>query len=389
MRTAKRCSEFADVLMPGIYIHIPFCKQACHYCDFHFSTSQKNKGGFLRALSKEIALRKDYLEDKGISTIYFGGGTPSLLSREEVEDIINDLGVHFKIAAGAEITLEANPDDLTREYLGELMQTSVNRLSIGIQSFFDEDLEFMNRAHNSAEAKNCVKLAQDAGFKNISIDLIYGTPTMDNEQWRKNLQTAFALDVQHISAYCLTVEPRTALSKMVESKKVPDVNDERSMEQFIMLMKEMKANKFIHYEISNFGKEGFFSKHNSNYWKGEQYLGLGPSAHSFDGVSRQWNVRNNYAYISAMEKGEPEVEREELTPAQRYNEYVMTSLRTMWGVDLDYLAKEFGQPAIDHLLCEAGPHLDVQHLVQKENKLFLSDRGKLVADRVASDLFKI
>jgi oxygen-independent coproporphyrinogen-3 oxidase len=375
--------------MPGIYIHIPFCKQACHYCDFHFSTSLNSKDGFLQALGTEIALRKDYLKDKKISTIYFGGGTPSLLLRKEIENILSDLERYFTIDADAEITLEANPDDLTKEKLAELKDTGINRLSIGIQSFFDEDLKFMNRAHNAGEARNCVKLAQAAGFNNITIDLIYGTPTMDNAQWRKNLAEAFALNVQHISAYCLTVEPKTPLANMVEMKKVPNVSDVRSMEQFVILLKEMKANGFIQYEISNFGKEGFFSRHNSNYWKGEHYLGLGPSAHSFDGVSRQWNVRNNYAYVRAMEKGVPDMQREELTVAQRLNEYIMTSLRTIWGVDLAYIEKEFTQVLLDEVMAEARPYLGSADLELRENKLFLTDKGKLIADRIASDLFNV
>jgi oxygen-independent coproporphyrinogen-3 oxidase len=374
--------------MPGIYIHIPFCKQACHYCDFHFSTSSKNKGGFLRALSKEIALRKDYLSDKHISTVYFGGGTPSLLAQPEIAGILDDLAKHFILAPDAEVTLEANPDDLSEKKLKEIRSTGVNRLSIGIQSFFSEDLDFMNRAHNAEEARRCVELAREAGFGNITIDLIYGTPTMDNAHWRSNLQTAFALDVQHISAYCLTVEPKTALDAMVRTGKVPGVNDVRSMEQFVILLQEMKAHGFVQYEISNFGKPGFFSRHNSSYWKGEHYLGLGPSAHSFDGTSRQWNVHNNYKYIASTEEGMPDFLREELTVAQQYNEYVMTSLRTMWGVDLDVIARRFGREYVDHFAAEAQPHVDAFRLEQKENTVILTDEGKLLADRIASDLFK-
>jgi len=317
--------------MPGIYIHIPFCKQACHYCDFHFSTSLNNKGAFLNALKKEIELQKNYLSPspspKGegnskskINTIYFGGGTPSLLSQMELMDIFNTLHTHFDIAANAEITLEANPDDLSEEKIKQLKDTPVNRLSIGIQSFFDEDLQLMNRAHNSNESLNAVKLAQKSGFSNITIDLIYGIPTLTHINWKKNLQTAFDLDVKHISAYCLTVEPKTALAKFVQTGKIKNVDEQQSAEQFEIMLKAMNSNNFKQYEISNFCKDDFYSRHNSNYWLKENYLGLGPSAHSFNTKSRQWNISNNALYIQSLEKNELRFEVEILTTSQRYNE---------------------------------------------------------------------
>src|ERR1051325_2630503 len=315
--------------MPGLYLHIPFCKQACTYCDFHFSTSLKNKEPFLEALNTEIDLQKSYLSSNRIGTVYFGGGTPSLLTGDEIARIFDHLHRYFEIDANAEITLEANPDDLTKNKLREFKQTSVNRFSIGIQSFFDEDLKLMNRAHDAMEAQDCVKMAQDAGFENITIDLIYGTPTMSDERWKKNLQTAFDLRVPHISAYCLTVEPRTALAGMVEKKMVANVDDQRSSAQFLMMLEQMKLHGYIQYEISNFGKEGAFSKHNSNYWKGETYLGLGPSAHSFDGTSRQWNVRNNEIYIRSLKEDKLDFVKEVLSADQKYNEYILTSLRTI------------------------------------------------------------
>ncbi len=373
--------------MAGIYIHIPFCKQACNYCDFHFSTSLKNKDGFLIALKKEIELQKDYLGKETISTIYFGGGTPSLLSETELMSVFEMLHREFVIAPTAEITLEANPDDITKEKINELKHTPVNRLSMGIQSFFDEDLKLMNRANTSKEAETAVKLSQDKGFENITIDLIYGIPTLSNQNWKHNLNTTFDLDVKHISAYCLTVEPKTALAHQIKTGKISNVDEQQSSEHFEMMLEEMNTHGFTQYEISNFCKPGFHSKHNSSYWLKENYLGLGPSAHSFNGTSRQWNISNNPLYIQALLKGEMNFEKEELTSNQRYNEYVLTSLRTMWGSDLGYIEKVFGIPYLTHCMAEARPYLESKKLLLKENKLFLSDQGKLFADKIASDLF--
>lgn len=385
--------------MAGIYIHIPFCKQACHYCDFHFSTSLKNKTAFLQALKKEIILRKSFLEEDqnsgspvSVNTIYFGGGTPSLLTIPELMEIFETLHKQFSVHSQAEITLEANPDDLTMEKIKDLKHTPVNRLSIGIQSFFDEDLQLMNRAHTAREALDIVSRAQDNGFHNLSIDLIYGIPTLNNSKWKKNLQTAFDLNVKHISAYCLTVEPQTALAKFIETGKIKNVNEQQSSEQFEMMLEEMKANNFQQYEISNFCKDGFYSKHNSSYWLKEKYLGLGPSAHSYNGALRQWNVSNNAVYIreiNNLEKGSTDLlfENERLTINQRYNEYLLTSLRTIWGSDLKYIREQFGEDFFVHCQSEASSYLKSNKLVLQDDKLYLTDAGKLFADKIASDLF--
>jgi oxygen-independent coproporphyrinogen-3 oxidase len=384
--------------MAGIYIHIPFCRQACHYCDFHFSTSLKNKLPFLKALKKEIDLRKDFFlntkeNKKQINTIYFGGGTPSMLDTSELMDIFETLYKYFDIDANAEITLEANPDDLTVQKTRELKNTPVNRLSIGVQSFYDEDLQLMNRAHNAKEALAVVKNAQDNDFSNISIDLIYGIPSLTHAKWEQNLRTTFGLDVKHISAYCLTVEPKTALDKLIATGKIKNVDEQHSSEQFEMMLKEMQSNNFKQYEISNFCKEQYYSKHNSNYWLKEKYLGLGPSAHSYNQEVRQWNVSNNAKYIQALESSDTLdfentlFEQENLTINQRYNEYILTSLRTMWGTDLNYIKNQFGQNFLTHCLKAAQPYFLLNQLIQKSDFLFLTDAGKLFADKISSDLF--
>ncbi len=373
--------------MPGIYIHIPFCKQACHYCNFHFSTSLKYKEDLLAALTKEITLRTDYLADKTIETIYFGGGTPSLLSQDEIQTIIDQLAQYYDIQAGAEITLEANPDDLLPKKIQAFRQTPINRFSIGIQSFFEEDLRWMNRAHNAQQANDCIQLAQDAGFHNLTIDLIYGSPTTSMDRWQENLQKSLELQIPHISAYCLTVEPDTALDYLVKTGKKEAIDEEQAALQFDCLVKTLKENGFLHYEISNFGKEDFLSRHNSNYWKGIPYIGLGPSAHSFDGKDRQWNVANNAHYIKAINEGELPSEVEILSQAERYNEYVMTSLRTMWGCDLKQIEMKFGKDLLSHLKREAKRYLENEILVEEGNILLLTDKGKFVADGVISELF--
>lgn len=373
--------------MAGIYIHIPFCKQACNYCDFHFSTSLKNKEPFLKALQKEIEIRKNYLGNEEISTIYFGGGTPSMLNQRELMEIFETLYKNFKIVSAPEVTLEANPDDLVLQKVIDLKATPVNRFSIGIQSFYDEDLKLMSRAHKSAEALVAVKLAQDNGFDNITIDLIYGIPGLTEHKWRNNLQIAFALGIKHISAYCLTVEPKTALAHAVKAGSIKNVDEQQSIEQFDIMLEGMMDNDFIQYEISNFCKDGFYSKHNSNYWLKEKYLGLGPSAHSYNGDSRQWNISNNALYIQSIEKNELNFEKEILTASQRYNEYVLTSLRTIWGTDLSYIEQNFGVKEKDNCLKAAKKYILSGDLLNEKKKLFLSDKGKLIADRIASDLF--
>ncbi len=373
--------------MAGIYIHIPFCKQACNYCDFHFSTSLKNKDAFLSALKTEIKFQKNYLGTATISTIYFGGGTPSLLFQNELMDIFSALHTCFNIASDAEITLEANPDNLTKEYIASLKNTPINRLSIGVQSFCEEDLKFMNRAHDSNEALNAIKLSQDGGFENITIDLIYGTPSLTHQHWQNNLQIAFALTIKHISAYCLTVEPKTALAHQIKSGKIKNINEQHGSEQFEILVASMQSNDYIQYEISNFCKEGFHSRHNSNYWLKENYLGLGPSAHSFNGTTRQWNVSNNATYIKFIQNGTLNFESEELSTDQQYNEYILTSLRTIMGTDLNFIDSRFETSYLSHCLKESEKYIRSGHLVNGGNKLFLTDKGKLFADKISSDLF--
>jgi oxygen-independent coproporphyrinogen-3 oxidase len=375
--------------MAGIYIHIPFCKQACHYCDFHFSTSLKNKAAFVNALKKEIELQRNYINTSEIvTTIYFGGGTPSLLSKDEIEGILEQLFKNFNINDTAEITLEANPDDLTLEKLNDLKTTAINRLSIGIQSFFDEDLKWMNRAHTAEQAALVVKLAQDSGFDNISIDLIYGTPTLSNENWKGNLQKAFDLKVKHISAYCLTIEPKTVLGHKLKNKIIENIDEQKSAIQFENMLVEMKKNNFVQYEISNFCIGDNYSKHNSNYWLQQNYLGLGPSAHSFNGNSRSWNIANNALYIKALENNTIDYTEEILTKKQHYNEYILTSLRTFWGADLKYIEESFGKKSREYCLKEARLHLSNNLLLLQNNKLILTDKGKLLADKITSDLFK-
>jgi oxygen-independent coproporphyrinogen-3 oxidase len=373
--------------MAGIYIHIPFCKQACHYCNFHFSTNLQLKEAFIEALIKEMVLRKDYLQGQQVETVYFGGGTPSMLEAVEIRRIWEHLNQQFTITDGAEITLEANPDDLTAAKVQELRQTPVTRFSIGIQSFHEADLLYMNRAHNAAEAEACVKLAQDAGFDNITIDLIYGGPTLSDEGWQQNMIRTFALGIPHFSAYCLTVEPKTALADMVKKKKVADVDDAKAARHFSMLMEAVPAAGYEHYEISNFALPGRYSKHNSNYWKGAHYLGLGPSAHSFNGTSRSWNVANNAKYIKALTDNQLPLETEQLSLADQYNEYLMTSLRTMWGADMGYIEKNFGLEKRTQLLGEIGGFNG--KLLLNLDKLTLANEGKLMADSIISELFDV
>lgn len=378
--------------MAGIYIHIPYCRQVCHYCNFHFSTSLKSKNNLLAALKKEISLQKDYLETENICTIYFGGGTPSLLSGKEIMEIYSAIKENFTILSDAEITLEANPDDLTEKKLEEFSETPVNRLSIGIQSFSDEDLKFLNRTHNSKTAIASVKNAKAAGFRNITIDLMYGIPTLTHERWRQNIEQAMQLNVPHISCYSLTVEQHTALHYFIAKKKLKNISSEKSAEQFEFLITELKKNNFIHYEISNFGKEGFFSKHNCGYWTGEKYLGLGPSAHSYNGISRQWNIRSNSSYISALMQNKIPCEKEILTEKQKYNEYIMTRIRTLWGIDLNFVRNRFGENMEYYLLEQSQKHVSSGQLLLNNGEtpnLSLSEKGKLFADRITADLFAI
>jgi len=372
--------------MAGIYIHIPFCKQACHYCDFHFSTSQQYRPNIIQALAQEIALQKNYLNGAEIETIYFGGGTPSLLEGSELNFLLDNIAQHHQVSADAEITLEANPDDLSKEKVQALRQTAINRFSIGIQSFFDEDLKWMNRAHRSNEAETSVKRVQDAGFSNITTDLIYGYPLLTHDKWEQNMNMTFDLEVPHISAYSMTVEPRTALAAFIKKKQTAPVNDQQSAEQFTRLMERMQQHGFEHYEISNFGKPGHHSRHNANYWKGVPYLGIGPSAHAFNGESRQWNVANNAKYLQALAQNTIPAEVEHLSTVNRLNEYIMTSVRTIWGLDLDKL-NAISSGASPILLKNAQPFLNTKWLTRQEQTLSLTPAGKLYADHIAAELF--
>ncbi len=375
--------------MSGIYLHIPFCKQACHYCNFHFSTSIKGKAELLNCMMKELELQKDYLSDKTVETIYFGGGTPSLLEADEINLLIAQIDRHFNLIANPEVTLEANPDDLGREKIKALKQSPVNRFSIGIQSFFDEDLKWMNRSHVGAEAEDSVKRAQDAGFENITADLIYGFPLLSDEKWRANIQKMIQLQIPHLSCYGMTVEEGTALHHFVKSGKSKQIDDGQGAGQFEILMETSEAAGFLHYEISNFAKPGKESKHNSNYWKGVHYLGVGPSAHSFNGSSRQWNVSNNPKYIEQLLVNEVPATIETLNVEDRFNEYIMTSLRTMWGADINYIEKKFGNDFKQNLLQKARIFLDKNWLSIENDHLLLSRQGKLFADHIAAELFEM
>ncbi|TRX23984.1 radical SAM family heme chaperone HemW [Flavobacterium franklandianum] len=372
--------------MSGIYIHIPFCKQACHYCDFHFSTSMKKKDEMVLALAKEIQMRKSEFKDEVVETIYFGGGTPSVLTTEEIQFLISEVYKNYKVAGNPEITLEANPDDLSKDKIIELSKSPINRLSIGIQSFFEEDLTMMNRAHNSVEAKECLEITTQY-FDNISLDLIYGIPGMSNEKWKQNIETALSFGIPHISSYALTVEPKTALNKLIQTGKIAKPSDDLAQEHFSILVETLEKNDFIHYELSNFGKENYFSKNNSAYWLGKKYLGIGPSAHSYDGISRSWNVSNNTIYLKSLAENKLPNEIEILSKSDRYNEYIMTGLRTIWGVSLDRIATEFGNDYLDYLQKQAQKFI-YDDLLFIENKILKPTRkGKFLTDGIASDLF--
>ena len=379
--------------MSGIYIHIPFCKQACHYCDFHFSTSMKKKEEMVLALAKEIRMRKDEFElldsarsDNRIETIYFGGGTPSVLTSTEINFLIDVVYQHYEVVENPEITLEANPDDLSVERILELSKSKINRLSIGIQSFYEDDLQMMNRAHNSVEAKKCLEMATKC-FDNISLDLIYGIPGMSNEKWKHNIETALSFGIPHISSYALTVEPKTALNKLIQTGKITAPNDEVAQEHFAILLETLESKGFIHYELSNFGKENYFSKNNSAYWLGKNYIGIGPSAHSYNGVSRSWNVANNPIYLKSIQEDKLPNEIEILSVMDRYNEYIMTGLRTIWGVSLDKIEAEFGVDYLKYLHKQIQKFLDDDLLFIENDVLRPTKKGKFLTDGIASDLF--
>ena len=379
--------------MSGIYIHIPFCKQACHYCDFHFSTSMKKKDEMVLALAKEIAMRKNEFElldsarsDNQIETIYFGGGTPSVLTNDEINFLISEVYKNYKVSENPEITLEANPDDLSSERILELSKSPINRLSIGIQSFYEDDLKMMNRAHNSTEAKKCLEEATQY-FDNISLDLIYGIPGLTDEMWKQNIETALSFGVPHISSYALTVEPKTALRKLIDTGKIAEPQDEVASNHFMILVETLQKNGFIHYELSNFGKENYFSRNNSAYWLGKKYIGIGPSAHSYDGEKRGWNIANNSLYLKSIQDNILPIETEILSKSDRYNEYIMTGLRTIWGVSLERIEKEFGLEYLDYLQKQSQKFLNDDLVSIENNILKPTAKGKFLTDGIASDLF--
>lgn len=374
--------------MAGIYLHIPFCKQACNYCNFHFTTSLRFKDDLVAALVKEIRLQKAYLADDPIHTIYFGGGTPSLLSIGDCRLLIETIQHTFNVATDAEITLEANPDDITSEKLNGWKDTGINRLSIGVQSFFEEELRWMNRAHTAHHARQCIELSLATGFTNLTIDLIYGSPLLTNEMWEQNVQTAIQYNIPHLSCYALTVEERTPLHKLISNQQKPPVDADKQGHQFLLLMQWLRSAGYEHYEVSNFAKPGHRSRHNSSYWKGQAYLGLGPSAHSFNGRERQWNVANNQQYISAIQQGEVPFEKEVLSSADQLNEYLMISLRTMEGIDLNVIENKWGYTERERLLTTIKPSLQHGTVIQQNHQLKLTDEGLLLADGIASTLFK-
>jgi len=372
--------------MAGIYIHIPFCKQACHYCDFHFSTSFKKKDEMILALAHEIALRKNEAENEAIETIYFGGGTPSILSVKDIRFLIDAVYNNYAVIKTPEITIEANPDDLSEARIIELSSNLINRLSIGIQSFFEDDLKLMNRAHNATEALKCLEIATQY-FKNISVDLIYGMPNMDTNKWLKNIEIALSFNIPHISSYALTVEPKTALEKFIQKGIIAQLDEQVAHEHFNILVETLEQRGFIHYELSNFGKEGFFSKNNSSYWLQKKYIGIGPSAHSFNGVSRSWNVSNNSLYLKSINQNKLPLETETLSTNDRYNEYVMTGLRTIWGVSFKKIEQDFGASFLDYLIKSSKNYINNGLLELDNNILKTTKKGKFLCDGIASDLF--
>lgn len=374
--------------MAGIYIHIPFCKQKCHYCNFYSTVSLKYRDAFIDALNREIISRKNYLYNEKVTTIYFGGGTPSMLSINEITQIITTLKDNYNVSDIVEITLEANPDDLNKELINNLKNyTPINRFSIGIQSFFDDDLTYLNRVHNSKQAKKSIEQIISAGFQNITIDLIYGIPTLTEKKWKENLNIFFDYNIPHLSSYSLTVEQKTALHVLIKKKKLANIDEVQSIAHFKILMEEVEKQNFTHYEISNFAKEGYYSKHNSIYWLGGHYLGLGPSAHSYNGYSRQWNVMNIKKYSEELITENIVDEIEKLTTDQMYNEYVLTSLRTSWGCDIEHITNIFGSEFSNHFLKNIESSIINKKIVCSANTYTLTNEGKLFADGIASSLF--
>ncbi len=371
--------------MAGIYVHIPFCKQSCYYCNFHFSTSDKKRGEVLNAIEREIA-QKARLSDEKISTIYFGGGTPSILDVKQINSIINKIYQEFKVEENVEITLEANPDDLKSSKVIDLSKTKINRLSIGVQSFIDRELKAMNRAHDSKKAMKSLELSKKY-FDNISIDLIYGVPDSNLETWAYNLEVTMGFDVNHVSTYALTIEPKTALESFVRKLIVDMPKEGLIYKQYNLINEKLEPRGFINYEVCSFAKENFFSKNNSAYWLRKKYIGIGPSAHSFDGKSRSWNISNNKKYVEHINDGRSYHKIEELTTIDQYNEYVMTGFRTIWGVSTEFLETNFNLKFKHYFIEKIQKHIDQKNIVLNDNVYTTTNKGRFLADGIASDLF--
>ena len=373
--------------MAGIYIHIPFCKQSCHYCNFHFSTSTKNKDEVLDAIENEIK-QKGQATNESISTIYFGGGTPSILDVNEINSIIKRIYKEFNVESEAEITIEANPDDLNKEKIINLSLTEINRLSIGVQSFIDKELKIMNRAHDSKKALNSIEISKKY-FNNISIDLMYGVPESTLESWTHNLDTVSQFDINHISSYALTLEPKTALESFVR-KLIVDMPEEGLVyDQYNLINKKLEPLGFINYEVCSFAKENFFSKNNSAYWLRKKYIGIGPSAHSFDGKSRSWNISNNKKYIDQIKKGKSFYKKEKLSKVDQYNEYVMTGFRTIWGVSANFIENNFNSKFKNYFTDRIQKHIDQKNIIVKDDIYTTTNEGRFLADGISSDLFLV
>jgi len=371
--------------LAGIYVHIPFCKQSCYYCNFHFSTSEKKRGEVLNAIENEIAQKARYLNEK-ISTIYFGGGTPSILDVKQINSIINKIYQEFKVEENVEITLEANPDDLETNKVIDLSKTKINRLSIGVQSFINRELKAMNRAHDSKKAMKSLELSKKY-FDNISIDLIYGVPDSTLETWAYNLEVTMGFDVNHVSTYALTIEPKTALESFVRKLIVDMPKEGLIYKQYNLINEKLEPRGFVNYEVCSFAKENFFSKNNSAYWLRKKYIGIGPSAHSFDGKSRSWNISNNKKYVEHINDGRSYHKREELTTIDQYNEYVMTGFRTIWGVSTEFLETNFNLKFKDYFIEKIQKHIDQKNIVLNNNVYTTTKKGRFLADGIASDLF--
>lgn len=373
--------------MAGIYIHIPFCKQSCHYCNFHFSTSTKNKDEVLDAIENEIK-QKGQATNEAISTIYFGGGTPSILDVNEINSIIKRIYKEFNVESEAEITIEANPDDLNKEKIINLSLTEINRLSIGVQSFIDKELKIMNRAHDSKKALNSIEISKKY-FNNISIDLMYGVPESTLESWIYNLDTVSQFDINHISSYALTLEPKTALESFVRKLVVEMPKEDLVYDQYNLINKKLEPLGFINYEVCSFAKENFFSKNNSAYWLRKKYIGIGPSAHSFDGKSRSWNISNNKKYIDQIKKGKSFYKKEKLSKVDQYNEYVMTGFRTIWGVSANFIENNFNSKFKNYFTDRIQKHIDQKNIIVKDDIYTTTNEGRFLADGISSDLFLV